>query len=43
MVLCVRVVMVLVPVCDAEAVVDVCGGADLNGLTERNNVFHTTC
>ena len=26
--------IVVVPVCDGEAVVDVCGGADLNGLTE---------
>ena len=35
--------MALVPVSDGDAVVDVDGGADLNGLTERNNVFHTTC
>ena len=43
MVLCVRVMLRLVRGGDDEAVVDVCGGADLNGLTERNNVFHTTC
>ena len=38
MIVCVRlhigVMMALVPVSDGDAVVDVDGGADLNGLTE---------
>ena len=34
--------MMLVRGGDGEAVVDVCGGADLNGLTKLNNVFQTT-